>query len=375
MRILTVSSFFESHGGGLEIVAGALARALAARGHDSRHAAAALSPTPTGSGVTRIALAAHDPLEALTGLPMPLPHRAARQQLEEEVRAADAVVIHDALYANSQLARRYARRYRKPWIVIQHIGAIPYRSPALRAALAAANRLVTRPTLRAASQTVFISDTVRSQFGGVAFARPPVLMFNGVDASTFHPLDPAARRALRARLGLPEDRPQLLFVGRFVEKKGLAALRDLARLRPDCDLLLVGSGPIDPASWGLPNVRLPGRKSHAELAELYRAVDALVLPSVGEGYPLVVQEAMATGLPVYCGLDSALADPEAASFLTGVTVDPRHPAATARSFADAISAIPLSRVNEAAADYARRRYSWDSNAARIEEMFAALAAS
>ncbi|MCU0948426.1 MAG: glycosyltransferase [Porphyrobacter sp.] len=374
MRILTVSSFFESHGGGLEIVAGALARALAARGHDSRHAAAALSPTPKDGGVQRIALAAHDPLEAMTGLPMPLPHRAARQELEDEVRAADAVVIHDALYANSQLARRYSQRHRKPWIVIQHIGAIPYRSPALRAALAAANRLVTRPTLRAASQVVFISDTVQCQFADLDFARPPELMFNGVEGALFRPLEQAARRALRQRLGWPEGRPQLLFVGRFVEKKGLAALRALAVLRPDCDIVMVGSGPIDPAGWHLPNLRLPGRKSHRELAELYAAADALVLPSVGEGYPLVVQEAMASGLPVYCGLDSALADPDAAPFLTGIAVDPMAPEATARSFAQAISAVPLPAADEAAAAYARSRYDWDRNAAWIEAKFAALIA-
>jgi alpha-maltose-1-phosphate synthase len=374
MRILTVSSFFETHGGGLEIVAGALARALASRGHDSRHIAAALTPTPREGGVTRIALLSHDPLEAMTGLPMPLPSRAARKQLEKEVREADALVIHDALYANSQLARRYARHHRKPWIVIQHIGAIPYRSPALRAALGAANRLVTRPTLQTASQVVFISDTVRSQFAGLALARPPELMFNGVEGETFRPLGQGARRALRERLGLDQDRPQLLFVGRFVEKKGLAALRALATLRPDCDLVLVGSGPIDPAQWHLPNVRLPGRKSHAELAELYSVADALVLPSVGEGYPLVVQEALASGLPVYCGLDSALADPQAAPFVTGIAVDPMDPEATARRFAKAISAAPLACANETAAAYARSRYNWDSNAARIEAIFASLAA-
>lgn len=374
MRILTVSSFFESHGGGLEIVAGALARALAARGHDSRHAAAALSPTPTGGGVSRIALAAHDPLEAMTGLPMPLPRRQARQQLESEVRDADAVVIHDAVYANSQLALRYARRHGKPWMVIQHIGWIPYRSPALRAALAAANRFITRPTLRAASQAVFISETVRCHFADLNFARSPELMFNGVEGELFRPLGQAARKALRQRLGWPDDRPQLLFVGRFVEKKGLDALRVLATLRPDCDIVMVGSGPIDPQDWHLPNLRLPGRKSHSELAAFYAAADALVLPSVGEGYPLVVQEAMASGLPVYCGLDSAYADPDAAPFLTGIAIDPMRPEATARSFANAISAVPLFSVNEAAATYARSRYCWNRNAARIEATFAALVA-
>lgn len=372
MRILTASSFFETHGGGLEIVAGALAEALARKGHDSRHAAAAIGPIPEAGPVRRIPLTARDPIEAVTGLPMPLPDAGARNRLEQEVHAADAVIVHDALYVTSQLARHYARRHGKPWVLIQHIGCIPYRSAAMRAALGIANRLVTRPTLAAAPQAVFISDTVRSQFGDMAFARAPVLMFNGVDAATFRPLDPDARRALRARLGLSADRPQLLFVGRFVEKKGLAALRELALLRPDCDLLLVGSGPIDPKSWNLPNVQLPGRKSHAELAELYGAADALVLPSVGEGYPLVVQEAMASGLAVYCGMDSALADPEAARFHHGIAVEPDDPAATARKFAAALPAAPLERSDEAASAYARSRYSWDANAQRIEELLAGL---
>lgn len=375
MRILTVSSFFETHGGGLEIVAGALAGALVRRGHDSRHAAARLGPVPADDHVRRIALTARDPLEAVTGLPMPLPDAEARRQLEREVRAADALIIHDALYVTSQLARRYARRHGKPWILIQHIGGIPYQRLALRAALVLANRLVTRPTLAAAPQAVFISDTVRSQFTDVRFARPPALMFNGVDGAMFHPApDDDARRAVRAGLGLATDRPQLLFVGRFVEKKGLAALRELGSLRPDCDLLLAGSGPIDPASWNLANVRLLGRKSHAELAALYRAVDALVLPSVGEGYPLVVQEAMASGLPVYCGLDSALADPEAAAFHHGIAVEPANPAATARKLAAVLPERPLAGADWAAAAYARRRYDWDANAERIEALLAAMKA-
>ena len=116
-----------------------------------------------------------------------------------------------------------------------------------------------------------------------------------------------------------------MFVGRFVEKKGLAALRELAINRPDCEFVLVGDGPINPASWGLQNVTLLGRRTRQELARLYRACDGLVLPSIGEGYPLVVQEALASGLSVYCGLDSAAADPGAMPFLHGVAVDPNNP--------------------------------------------------
>lgn len=372
LRILTVSAFFESHGGGIEIVAGELARALGRRGHDSRLTAAALDPAPEDASLTAVPLAARDPMEAMTGLPMPLPNAAARRKLEREVREADALVIHDALYSTSLLASSYAERHRKPWILIQHIGAIPYSSAALRAVLGVANRVVTAPMLARVPQAAFISDAVRRQFAHLSYSRPPQLLFNGVDSALFRPSKNGESQAIRDRQGLPSSRPLLLFVGRFVEKKGLSILHRFAALRPDCDLLMVGSGPIDPAGWNRNNVRVLGRKSRLELAELYRACDALILPSAGEGYPLVIQEAMATGLRVYCGTDSAAADPDGARFLTGLVVDLGDPERTAHRFADAIK-LTNAGPDRAAAAYARNAYDWDRNAEWLVQTFSNLA--
>jgi glycosyltransferase involved in cell wall biosynthesis len=139
----------------------------------------------------------------------------------------------------------------------------------------------------------------------------------------------------------------------------------LAVWRPGWDIQLIGSGPLDPSLWALPNVHVLGRKSRAELSELYRAADALILPSVGEGFPLVVQEAMASGLPVFCGLDSAAADPNARNMLHGIEVVPGDPAGTAKRFAQALDILPAG-VDLASAEHARRTYDWDRNAAWIE---------
>jgi len=372
MRILTVSAFFESHGGGVEIVAGALARAMANRGHDSYITGAAFDTPPVDPSITAVPLPSRDPIERHVGLPMPIPTEEGREKLALEVAEADAVIIHDSLYVSSILAARAASRLHKPWILIQHIGAIPYSSALLRATLAAANFAITRRMLCSASQAVFISDVVQRHFEGMRYSRSPQLMFNGVDNSLFHCPQARDRDAAQVEFGLLGSAGlRLLFVGRFVEKKGLAALRELAINRPDCEFVLVGDGPINPASWGLPNVTMLGRRTRQELARLYRACDGLVLPSIGEGYPLVVQEALASGLSVYCGLDSAAADPGAGPFLHGIAVDPQNPEATARLFQNAIFAHPPA-INAAAAAYASTQYDWDRNAQEIEAMIAAV---
>ena len=102
----------------------------------------------------------------------------------------------------------------------------------------------------------------------------------------------------RTSFGFPEEAKVAVFVGRFVQKKGLGVLKALDGCA-GCDLRDGGFRPYRTAGWNLPNVRLLGILKPAEIGELFRAADMMLLPSVGEGYPLVIQEAMACGLPVF----------------------------------------------------------------------------
>jgi alpha-maltose-1-phosphate synthase len=370
LRILTVTHFFESHRGGIEIVAGQLARELAELGHECAWAASGGDVPPDDDCVRDIPLKTFDPLERATGLPMPVPMPRAAFKLWRAVGHSDGVVIHDALYATSLIAAVSAWWHRKPTVLIQHIGAIPFSSRLLRGVMRFANWAVTRPMMRAASQTVFISHTVRQQFASMRWRRAPAVLFNGVDTARFHAPSPARISEAKATFGLAADRPTLLFVGRFVEKKGLGVLREIARALPGYDFVMVGAGPIDPAAWQLPNVRVLGALPPPRLAGLYQAVDALVLPSTGEGYPLVIQEAMASGLPVFCGDEAAQADPDAARFLVGLPVDLAAPQECAARFAAEIGKHDLERSVEAAA-YAAQTYDWRRSAARISEILSA----
>jgi glycosyltransferase involved in cell wall biosynthesis len=377
-RLLTVSNYFDTHRGGLEIVAGVLARELAARGFEVTWLASNVTSAPAGCAARNLKIASFgvwNIAERRLGVPWPVLSLAAVARLWREVRAADAVLLHDSLYMTSIVTFLAASASRTPLVVIQHIGAVPYRNPMLRGLMALANRLVARPILGGAGQVVFISQFVRDYFGRSRFRRTPALIFNGVDTEVFRPPVGGERAAARARFGFAPDERVALFVGRFVEKKGVALLGRTAAGRPDITFAFAGWGLIDPAAWGLANVRVFSDLAGAGLAELYRAADVFVLPSQGEGFPLVVQEALACGLPVVCGDESTGADVDAAPFLVGVDVTGTEEDVIMRIGAAIDLALGDDRREPAArAAFARSRYSWSAAADRYAEQLESLMA-
>jgi glycosyltransferase involved in cell wall biosynthesis len=307
MRIVLVTHYFPAHRGGVELVAAELARRLAANHNAaiSWHASDCDAP-PSMPGVACVPARSCNAIERRLGVPYPLWSLPALRRLATAARNADAVHIHDCLYLPNLVAYAAARLAGRPVLVTQHVGMVPYRNPLLRLLLFAAYRLFGRVVLGGATQVAFVSETVRRYFASfVRFRAPPLLVPNGVDHAVFHPVDDARRDALRAGFGATRGTPVLLFVGRFVEKKGLPMLHQLAERLPEARWLFAGWGPLDPQAWALPQVTVLRGLRGAELAPLYQAADLLVLPSTGEGFPLVVQEAMACGTPALVGTDTA----------------------------------------------------------------------
>ena len=152
----------------------------------------------------------------------------------------------------------------------------------------------------------------------------------------------------------------------------------MARNAPHLLFVFAGWGPMDPAQWGLPNVRVFRNLSGKTLAPLYQASDVLLLPSVGEGFPLVIQEALACGLPVVCGDDTAVADPAASALVNGVELD--VPVEVASAAVGAAVEAALSEgdpqgASQMRADFAARHYSWDSVIDRYEHLLNSLTAT
>jgi glycosyltransferase involved in cell wall biosynthesis len=378
MSLTMVTHYFANHRGGIEIVAGRLAREFANLGmRVSWLATGAADPSSPDRMICQT-LSASNIVERATGLPYPLLFPSAWRHMVKAVATADAVLVHDGIYVTSVAAYLAARWHRKPFLLVQHIGEVPYRNPLLRGMMKVANALVTRPLLRRADQVVFISEVTRRFFADVAFRRHPVVIFNGVDTALFHPPASAAEvTELRRTFRLPADEPVCLFVGRYVEKKGLPLLEMLARSRPDITFAFAGWGPLDPARWSLPNVRTFPGLSGQGLADLYRACTIFVLPSVGEGYPLVLQEALASGLPCICGEETARADPAAASLLTTIPVAADDPASGLAALDRAVTQVMCDSHDDAGRRraFACAHYDWAQAAQRYRDILAGLTAA
>ena len=119
------------------------------------------------------------------------------------------------------------------------------------------------------------------------------------------------RAAVRRDLGLDADAFVVLFVGRLVAvKRPLDAVRAVASLGGGAALVAAGNGPLLGAMQAeaeRTGVRLvtTGFRNQTEIVDLYVAADVLVLPSTSETWGLVVNEALASGVP--CVLSAGVA--------------------------------------------------------------------
>ena len=188
----------------------------------------------------------------------------------------------------------------------------------------------------------------------------------------------AADRALAcAEWGLPAARPLILSVGRLTPQKNHAlAVRALAQL-PETSLVIVGEGPLaddlrrQASEQGVAD-RFVLAGVRADTRALIGACDAVVLPSVWEGLPLVALEALAAGKPLVAtrvrGLRELLSDGEDALLV---------PPGDARALASALErTLHDMRLVSKLADGARRTasvYSEQSMVAAYLDLYAKLA--
>ena len=367
MHIAMFSHYCLPHAGGVETVVEALTSRMAAR----HRVTLVLSAWAGLDGVTREGARTTWRLPALHvseryGVPFPVPTGAHVRAALAEAATADVVHVHGALYAQTVLARRMARRARQPLMLTEHVGFVPYPGAVLQAVQGAAWRFVGDATLAQARGVVALNARVGDWLAARVASCRPELIPNGVDLVRFAPTTPAERVQARSVLGLPADGVLGLFVGRDAPKKRRADV--VAAERSGWTLVLAGA-PLSIHEHGIIDLGVLAAES---MPLLYRACDFLVHAAEGEGFPMAVQEAMATALPVALRWDSAYA-----GTLTRDVVPTGDSIVDTIRAADALAADAALRAaaGARARDWATMHWNWDVTVAAYEALYSRLTRS
>jgi teichuronic acid biosynthesis glycosyltransferase TuaC len=255
-----------------------------------------------------------------------------------------AVVLVSWVYPDGCAVAELAREMNFPFVVIaqgsdvhQYL-QIPARRKIITTALAGASGIITRS--RALARLL-----VNAGVAGKAIH--PI--YNGVESDLFRPGD---RNIARAALGLSPMETVLLFVGNFLPIKDPVALQnaffELVRLewRKYLRLVMVGDGPLRERIRqraernGLRDrVLLPGRKPPEEVARYLQAADLLCVPSLNEGVPNVIYEALSCGLRVVATAVGGIPELLTEDFL-GRQIKPGNPQALVAAIQEVLSTQP-----------------------------------
>lgn len=372
-RVLLVSHYYPPHIGGIETVVHQEAVRLARAGAEvTVLTSGEHSGTRLEQGVRVVRVGAWNGLEP-HGIPFPVPWPTLFTRARRWARWADVVHVHDSFYLTSWAAYFGAATAKTPLVATQHVAMSSHPVRAVELIQRLVYALVGKRVVRKAG-TVFTINTRGADFARGLGAAAVRHLPNGVDTGLFRPAAEGEKQAARVEFALPGDGVLALFVGRLLEKKGLDLL--LQARDPAYRLVFVGPGEPEQIARleGLDDVHHLGALPPEKLARVYRACDVFALPTSNEGFPLTVQEAMSSGLPVLTTDDPAYAayglDRERIALI------PRD----AGQVRDHLRRIALdARLRETMGGYSRayadRHFAWDEHVAALLACYRSAAAS
>lgn len=237
---------------------------------------------------------------------------------------------------------------------ISHFGHDPATAPQL---LDAADK---------AAGLLAVSAAMRRDMAAIGIDSAKIAVhYTGIDTARFAPGD---RAAARAALGM-DDAPAILTVGALITRKGQALVIEALPALPGVHYWLAGAGEEEARYRALaarlgvaPRVHFLGPVANADLPQLYRAADVVVMPSASEGLANAWVEALACGTPIVIS-DAGGAAELVTSPVAGRIVD-RTPAAIATAVQAILAAPPMPQ--DVAATLAGR-FDWDRNGRELAE--------
>lgn len=277
----------------------------------------------------------------------------------------DIIHIQGACYPSGFIA---AKLLQKPYIICGQGNDIyfppTYLKPLIKFEIMDANAMV--------ALTKDMKHAMQKYFNREIHVIP-----NGVDLTRFN----VSHASVFENKSLDDKKQRIIFVGRFRPEKGVTYLIEavsLIKKEVPIELMLIGEGPqeidlkIKVKQLNLNEcVSFLGKIPNALIPEYLAKASVFVLPSLSEGFPLVVLEAMASGLPIVAtkirGLSEIIHDE-----INGFLVDPGLPETLSKRILQLLENKPLRESISANNLIAAQNYSWSNVATRLIDLYGTL---
>lgn len=278
-------------------------------------------------------------------IPLNLEKRASLRTLRrliEIIENKNIVIIHSQGGRADYFARIAGRIANVP-IIISSIAMLVegYDVNILRKSLYV---LADRFTERWVNKFIVLSDALRQALIEIHKIPPEkiVKIYNGIELEEYNPgLKKVRSKKLevRRKLGLKNDVLVIGAIGRLVWQKGfeylIQAIPKVIEVFPETRFLIVGEGPLkDKLKVKSKKLKVEDKVIftgfRSDIKEILDSIDVLVMPSLLEGLPMVLLEAMAMAKPIVAtdidGISEVLVDRK-----TGLLVPPKNPQALAEA--------------------------------------------
>lgn len=375
MKILIVCHYFPPHVGGIEYVAQNQAKYLTKHGHDVTVLTSAIGAPkgkqkhPDGYMVYRVV--ANNSLEK-AGVPFPIFSPRLFSRAFKLIKEADVVHTHDVFYLSSWVATFWSTILSKKLFITQHVALVNHPSFVVMKIQNIIYGTIGKMSFKKASKIIVYNANVENYLLKLKVSQRKIFHTrNGIDTNFFSPVTADAKTQLRKKYSLPLSKPVILFVGRLVPKKGFDIVYDSHS--DQYFTLIVGNGVIPKRMDQDQSVSFFGSATQQQLRDLYRLSDVFVFPAIGEIFTLVMQEAMACGLPIITTDDTGYLDYEIRHHLIGFT-NRKTDAIKSKIF----QVLKNDNLRKEMSDYSRElsleRFSWEKNYSKEFSLYNQVAA-
>lgn len=311
MKVLILTHCFQPHIGGLEVVAYNHAKEIVKRGHQVTIITSKIGEEAEEEiidGIKVIRVKALNFLENHFGVPYPIFYPKLLLRLKEGIKESDVINTHGIVWMQSFFGAIISRIYQKPIVLHQHNTYVNYKNPILRLIETIADKTIGRYVLNSADHIIAGSEETKKYILSIAKKLNNIsISYNGVNFQIYKPIK--NKKIARKKFKINPEVFICFTVRRITFKNGIDTFLQVAEFfnkkRKDILFVLGGKGPdIDMVKKyitenHLSNIKLLGFVSNEELPGYYALSDIFILPSkTGEGFPMVVIEAFASGLPV-----------------------------------------------------------------------------